>query len=136
MSGKPLAVLVEAIHASADAPLREAGFEVERLPGSPDAATLASLAARATVLGLRSKTKLPKPLLEQAKSLSAVGCFCIGTDQVDLGAAAQRGVPVFNSPFSNTRSVAEMTLAEIIALARRLFEKSAQLHAGRWDKSA
>jgi D-3-phosphoglycerate dehydrogenase len=136
MSGKPLAVLVEAIHASADAPLREAGFEVERLAASPDAATLAALAARATVFGLRSKTKLPKALLEQSKSLAAVGCFCIGTDQVDLGAAAQRGVPVFNSPFSNTRSVAEMTLAEIIALARRLFEKSAQLHAGRWDKSA
>jgi len=136
MSGKPLAVLVEAIHASADGPLREAGFDVERLAASPDAATLASLVARASVFGLRSKTKLPGPLLEQAKSLAAVGCFCIGTDQVDLGAAAQRGVPVFNSPFSNTRSVAEMTLAEIIALARRLFEKSAQLHAGHWDKSA
>jgi D-3-phosphoglycerate dehydrogenase len=136
MSGKPLAVLVEAIHASADAPLREAGFEVERLAASPDAATLASLVARATVLGLRSKTKLSRALLEQSRSLAAVGCFCIGTDQVDLGAGAQRGVPVFNSPFSNTRSVAEMTLAELIALARRLFEKSAQLHAGRWDKSA
>jgi D-3-phosphoglycerate dehydrogenase len=136
MSDKPLAVLVEAIHASADGPLREAGFDVERLAASPDAATLASLVARASVFGLRSKTKLPGPLLEQAKSLAAVGCFCIGTDQVDLGAAAQRGVPVFNSPFSNTRSVAEMTLAEIIALARRLFEKSAQLHAGHWDKSA
>jgi D-3-phosphoglycerate dehydrogenase len=136
MSGKPLAVLVEAIHAAADGPLREAGFEVERLAASPDAATLASLVARATVVGLRSKTKLPKPLLEQARSLAAVGCFCIGTDQVDLAAAAQQGVPVFNSPFSNTRSVAEMTLAEIIALARRLFEKSAQLHDGHWDKSA
>ena len=136
MSGKPLAVLVEAIHASADGPLREAGFEVERLAASPDAATLASLLSRATVMGLRSKTRLPKALLEHAPSLATVGCFCIGTDQVDLAAAAQRGVPVFNSPFSNTRSVAEMTLAEIIALSRRLFEKSAQLHAGQWDKSA
>jgi D-3-phosphoglycerate dehydrogenase len=136
MSGKPLAVLVEAIHASADGPLREAGFDVERLAASPDAATLASLLARATVMGLRSKTSLPKNLLEHAPSLATVGCFCIGTDQVDLAAAAQRGVPVFNSPFSNTRSVAEMTLAEIIALSRRLFEKSAQLHAGHWDKSA
>jgi len=136
MSGKPLAVLVEAVHASADGPLREAGFEIERVAGSPDPATLDSLLSRATVMGLRSKTRLPKPSLERAASLAAVGCFCIGTDQVDLGAAAQRGVPVFNSPFSNTRSVAEMTLAEIIALARRLFEKSAQLHAGRWDKSA
>ncbi|MFM7807523.1 MAG: phosphoglycerate dehydrogenase, partial [Planctomycetota bacterium] len=85
MSGKPLAVLVEAIHASADGPLREAGFDVERLAASPDASTLASLVARASVFGLRSKTKLPGPLLEQSKSLAAVGCFCIGTDQVDLG---------------------------------------------------
>ena len=73
MSGRPLAVLVESVHATADGPLREAGFEVERLAGSPDAATLASLVTRATVLGLRSKTRLPKALLEQADALAAVG---------------------------------------------------------------
>ena len=66
----------------------------------------------------------------------AVGCFCIGTNQVDLDAACHRGIAVFNSPFSNTRSVAEMTIAETIALHRRLFDKSMQLHHGRWDKSA
>ena len=136
MSERPLAVLVEAIHAAADGPLREAGFDVERLDRSPDASRLAALLARATVIGLRSKTRLPATSLSAAQRLAAVGCFCIGTDQVDLACAARTGVPVFNSPFSNTRSVAELTLAEIIALSRRLFDKSAQLHTGLWDKSA
>ena len=136
MSERPLAVLVEAIHAAADGPLREAGFDVERLDRSPDASQLAALLARATVIGLRSKTRLPATSLSAAQRLAAVGCFCIGTDQVDLACAARTGVPVFNSPFSNTRSVAELTLAEIIALSRRLFDKSAQLHTGLWDKSA
>ena len=136
MSERPLAVLVEAIHAAADGPLREAGFDVERLDRSPDASQLAALLARATVIGLRSKTRLPATSLTAAQRLAAVGCFCIGTDQVDLACAARTGVPVFNSPFSNTRSVAELTLAEIIALSRRLFDKSAQLHTGLWDKSA
>ncbi|MFM7809707.1 MAG: NAD(P)-dependent oxidoreductase, partial [Planctomycetota bacterium] len=136
MSARPVAVLVEAIHAAADAPLREAGFEVERLDRSPDAGELRAMLGRATVLGLRSKTNLRGEALAASTNLAAVGCFCIGTDQVDLPSAAQRGVPVFNSPFSNTRSVAELTIAEIIGLSRRLFDKSAQLHAGRWDKSA
>ena len=136
MSERPLAVLVEAIHAAADGPLREAGFDVERIDRSPDASQLAALLARATVIGLRSKTRLPATSLSAAQRLAAVGCFCIGTDQVDLACAARTGVPVFNSPFSNTRSVAELTLAEIIALSRRLFDKSAQLHTGLWDKSA
>lgn len=136
MSERPLAVLVEAIHAAADGPLHEAGFDVERLDRSPDASQLAALLARATVIGLRSKTRLPATSLSAAQRLAAVGCFCIGTDQVDLACAARTGVPVFNSPFSNTRSVAELTLAEIIALSRRLFDKSAQLHTGLWDKSA
>jgi len=136
VSERPLAVLVEAIHAAADGPLREAGFDVERLDRSPDASQLAALLARATVIGLRSKTRLPATSLTAAQRLAAVGCFCIGTDQVDLACAARTGVPVFNSPFSNTRSVAELTLAEIIALSRRLFDKSAQLHTGLWDKSA
>jgi D-3-phosphoglycerate dehydrogenase len=136
VSERPLAVLVEAIHAAADGPLREAGFDVERLDRSPDASQLAALLARATVIGLRSKTRLPATSLTAAQRLAAVGCFCIGTDQVDLACTARTGVPVFNSPFSNTRSVAELTLAEIIALSRRLFDKSAQLHTGLWDKSA
>jgi D-3-phosphoglycerate dehydrogenase len=136
VSERPLAVLVEAIHAAADGPLHEAGFDVERLDRSPDASQLAALLARATVIGLRSKTRLPATSLSAAQRLAAVGCFCIGTDQVDLACAARTGVPVFNSPFSNTRSVAELTLAEIIALSRRLFDKSAQLHTGLWDKSA
>jgi D-3-phosphoglycerate dehydrogenase len=136
MSERPLAVLVESIHAAADAPLKEAGFAVERVAGSPAAAELQTLLGRATVFGLRSKTQLRRAQLQGATSLAAVGCFCIGTDQVDLSQAATGGIPVFNSPFSNTRSVAELTLAEIIALSRRMLEKSMQLHAGRWDKSA
>ena len=136
MRERPLAVLVESIHAGADAPLLEAGFDIERLPGSPGPEELGELLGRATVVGLRSKTQLGKARLQSGGPLAAVGCFCIGTDQVDLVSAARCGVPVFNSPFSNTRSVAELTLAEIIALSRRMLEKSMQLHAGRWDKSA
>jgi len=136
MTTKPLAVLMEAIHPAAVLPLEEAGFAVQRLEKSLDAAQLAKVLAHAAVVGVRSKTRLMAKDLAAAKQLQSVGCFCIGTDQVDLAAAASRGMPVFNSPFSNTRSVAEMTLAEVIMLSRRLFDKSAQLHAGLWDKSA
>ncbi len=136
MSQPMLAVLMESIHPAADAPLMDAGFRVEHVGKSPDSKALASLLAKATVVGVRSKTRLPKECFSSASTLAAVGCFCIGTDQVDLSSAASFGVPVFNSPFSNTRSVAEMTLAEIIALSRRLFDKSSQLHAGTWDKSS
>ena len=136
MGGRPVAFLLEAIHAAADGPLQEAGFAVERLGRSPTPQEQAELLQRATLVGLRSKTQLRAAALAAAPNLAAVGCFCIGTDQVDLVAAARGGVPVFNSPFSNTRSVAELTVAEIIALSRRLFDKSAEIHAGRWDKSA
>jgi D-3-phosphoglycerate dehydrogenase len=91
--------------------------------------------ARATVLGIRSKTSVRESALTAGRP-AAIGCFCIGTDQVDLSPASRAGIPVFNSPFSNTRSVAEMTVAEAVCLARRLFEKSTLLHAGTWDKSA
>ncbi|MFO0872958.1 MAG: phosphoglycerate dehydrogenase [Phycisphaerales bacterium] len=91
---------------------------------------------RADLLGIRSKSRLDRGLLEETDRLLAIGCFCIGTDQVDLPAARSRGIAVFNAPFSNTRSVAELTIAEIVALSRRLGDKSAALHAGRWDKSA
>jgi D-3-phosphoglycerate dehydrogenase len=89
-----------------------------------------------SLLGIRSNTTVTPRVLEAAKDLLAVGCFCIGTNQVDLVDAAERGVAVFNAPFSNTRSVVELVLAEIIALARRLPEKTQRMHDGVWDKSA
>jgi D-3-phosphoglycerate dehydrogenase len=129
-------VLVENIHPSGAAALRAEGFTVEAMSGAPDEAKLLKLVADAHVLGIRSKTDVTSKVLKAAPRLLAVGAFCIGTNQVDLQHARRAGVPVFNSPFSNTRSVAELTLAEVVALYRRLTEKTAQMHAGVWDKSA
>ena len=88
------------------------------------------------LLGIRSNTHITPRVLDAATDLLAIGCFCIGTNQVDLAAAAERGVAVFNAPYSNTRSVVELVIGEIIALARRLPEKTARMHDGVWDKSA
>ncbi len=136
MSNRPLALLLESIHPAADAILAEAGLAVERHKGALAGAELDAGLEKAAIVGIRSKTDLRGNDFAKHSHLSAVGCFCIGTNQVDLGAAEAAGCAVFNSPFSNTRSVAEMTVAEAICLFRRLFEKSAQLHEGRWDKSA
>jgi D-3-phosphoglycerate dehydrogenase len=139
MAAAPVALLLESVHPAADAALSAAGFSVERAKGALAGAELRSALARATVVGIRSKTEIRADALADAAEstpLAAIGCFCIGTNQVDLVAAESAGIPVFNSPFSNTRSVAEMTVAEVVCLFRRLFEKSAQLHAGCWDKSA
>src|SRR4051812_26878088 len=100
-------VLVENIHPEGAAALRAEGFSVETLPGAPDEAKLLKLVESAHVLGIRSKTELTPKVLERASRLLAVGAFCIGTNQIDLARARRMGVPVFNSPFSNTRSVAE-----------------------------
>lgn len=86
------------------------------------------------VIGIRSKTKLTARVLREAKNLIVVGCFCIGTNQVDTKYAAEHGIAVFNSPFSNSRSVAELVIAEIIALARQLGDRSNELHKGTWNK--
>ncbi|HYE61678.1 MAG TPA: phosphoglycerate dehydrogenase [Phycisphaerales bacterium] len=129
-------VLVENIHPEGAAMLRKEGFSVETLSGAPDEAKLLKLVVDAHVLGIRSKTEVTQRVLDAAPRLLAVGAFCIGTNQIDLAAARKQGVPVFNSPFSNTRSVAELTIAEVIALYRRLTEKTVQMHAGVWDKSA
>lgn len=130
------AVLLEGVHDAGADLLAAEGFTVERLAGSPPPDRLAELLSGAHLIGLRSKTQLRAAQLAAAPRLLAVGCFCIGTDQVDLAAARLAGVPVFNSPFCNTRSVAELTVAEIVMLCRRAFEKSALMHAGTWDKSA
>ncbi|MBM4110064.1 MAG: phosphoglycerate dehydrogenase [Phycisphaerae bacterium] len=132
---QPIAILAENVHAAADPILREAGFALERHAGALEGDALKAALARATVLGIRSKTTVREAALTAGRP-AAIGCFCIGTDQVDLAPASRAGIPVFNSPFSNTRSVAEMTVAEAVCLARRLFEKSTLLHAGTWDKSA
>jgi D-3-phosphoglycerate dehydrogenase len=130
------ALLLEAIHDDAAFALRDAGFEVERYDRALTEDELVAQLPGVHVLGLRSNTTLTSRALAAADELLAVGAFCIGTNQIDLSATLDRGVAVFNAPFSNTRSVVELALSEIIALTRRLTDKNADMHAGRWDKSA
>lgn len=130
-------LLVEGIHSAADEIFRTCeGADIRRLPGSPAEDPLIEMLAGVQVLGIRSKTHISDRILKSAPQLLAIGCFCIGTDQVDLDAAAKRGVAVFNAPFSNTRSVAELAIAEVVMLARRAAQRSLELHQGRWNKSA
>jgi D-3-phosphoglycerate dehydrogenase / 2-oxoglutarate reductase len=130
------ALLLENIHPLAVESLERAGFEVELRSASMSEAELVAALPGVSLLGIRSNTKVTETVLEAAPDLVAVGCFCIGTNQVDLVAAASRGIAVFNAPYSNTRSVVELVIGEIIALARRLPEKTVRMHDGIWDKSA
>jgi D-3-phosphoglycerate dehydrogenase len=133
---RPLRVLLlENVSETAHAIFGAAGWQVEALPKALPEGELARRVQEVDLLGIRSKTQVTAKVLADA-SLLAVGCFCIGTNQVDLGFANGRGIPVFNAPFSNTRSVAELMIAEIIALSRQLFDRSAEVHAGRWRKVA
>ena len=116
--------------------MTEAGFDVETVKTAFDEGDLADRIADIDVLGIRSRTQVSEAVLDKSKQLVAIGAFCIGTNQIDLAAATRRGVGVFNAPFSNTRSVVELAIAEIIALTRRLTDKNAAMHAGIWDKSA
>ncbi len=129
-------VLLESVHAVGAAAMKAEGFTVKTSAKALEGTELLAAVKDAHIVGIRSKTQVSKAVLDAAPNLLAVGCFCIGTNQVDLSHACSRGVPVFNSPFTNTRSVAELTVSEVIALSRRLFEKSSQLHVGNWDKSA
>jgi D-3-phosphoglycerate dehydrogenase len=129
-------LLLEGIHPAGAQRLLDEGFQVELLPAALAEDALVEKARDAHLLGIRSKSEVTPRVLAEATRLLGIGCFCIGTNQVALRDAARRGVPVFNSPFSNTRSVAELTIAEVVALHRRLGEKSSQMHAGVWDKSA
>ncbi|MEV6345097.1 phosphoglycerate dehydrogenase [Actinoplanes sp. NPDC051851] len=129
-------LLLESIHPDAVIRLEEDGFEVESVSTALDEPELIERISGVHLLGIRSKTKVTAKVLETADSLLAVGAFCIGTDQIDLTAATAAGVAVFNAPFSNTRSVVELAIAEIIAMTRRLTEKNALMHEGVWDKSA
>lgn len=130
-------VLLEKIHASAAQLLTNEGFdELVQLPTALKAEELKTALADADAVGIRSGTHITADLLKALPRLRAIGCFCIGTNQVDLTAAAAHGVPVFNAPFSNTRSVAELVIAESILLLRRIPEKNARTHRGLWDKTA
>jgi D-3-phosphoglycerate dehydrogenase len=130
------ALLLEQIHPDAENMLRSVGFEVEAISRALDEHELIAALDGVSLLGIRSKTQVTERVLESARSLVAVGAFCIGTNQVDLDAASERGVTVFNAPFSNTRSVVELAIAEIISMTRRLTEKNELMHRGVWDKSA
>lgn len=129
--------LLENIHENAVTALKQAGFsQVELLDTALDGDALGRQLAKTDVIGIRSRTQLTREVLEKAPHLKAIGCFCIGTNQVDVDAAQELGVPVFNAPYSNTRSVAELVICEIIALLRGLPSKSAAVHNGTWPKQA
>ncbi len=130
------ALLLENLHPEASRVLAEAGFDVDSFVPAMDPDELLSSLQGVQLLGIRSKTEVPDRVLEKADELIAVGAFCIGTNQIDLTGATERGIAVFNAPFSNTRSVVELAIGEIIVLARRLTERDRALHAGRWDKSS
>ncbi|MCO5090096.1 phosphoglycerate dehydrogenase [Bosea sp. (in: a-proteobacteria)] len=130
-------LLLEGINDSAVELLERAGYsQLERLPKALGGDGLVKALQGVHVLGIRSRTQLTAEVLAAADRLFAVGCFSVGTNQVDLEAARQRGVPVFNAPFSNTRSVAELTIGEIVMLLRRIPDRSRAAHDGGWDKSA
>jgi D-3-phosphoglycerate dehydrogenase len=129
-------LLVENIHQVAKKTLEDEGFQVDLLSHAPNEEELISLLPKYNVLGIRSKTEITKKVLESAPQLSTIGCFCIGTNQVHLSRARELGVPVFNAPHSNTRSVAELVIAEMIALSRQLGDRNTKAHLGEWVKSA
>jgi len=131
------ALLLENVHPDADDVLRRMpGIEIERVDHALDAEGLKARLAGISLLGIRSRTKITEDILSAAPDLLAIGCFCIGTNQVDLEAAAKRGVAVFNAPFANTRSVAELTLASTVMLMRGIPQKLAAIRRGEWQKSA
>lgn len=130
-------LLLEGVHPSAIEILKSSGYNnIEYYKGALDEKELKEAIKGARFIGIRSRTQLSKEIIDAAPKLAGIGCFCIGTNQVDLVAAAEKGIPVFNAPFSNTRSVAELVLAEIILLFRRVPEANAQAHLGKWNKIA
>lgn len=130
-------VLLEGVHQSALDTLHAAGYtNIDYYKKALDGDELKEAIKDAHFIGLRSRTHLTEEMIEAAPKLIAVGCFCIGTNQVDLNAAKVRGIPVFNAPFSNTRSVAELVLGEILLLMRNVPKANAEVHRGLWNKSA
>jgi D-3-phosphoglycerate dehydrogenase len=130
-------VLLEKIHVSASAHLKQQGFtEIIEIPKALSGNDLVDALSDVDAVGIRSNTHMTAEVLSRLPRLKTIGCFCIGTNQVDLATAATVGVPVFNAPFSNTRSVAELVIAQAILLLRRIPEKNVRTHRGQWDKSA
>ena len=130
-------LLLEGVNDSAVRMFEANGYtEIERLPKALGSAELKRMLSGVHMLGIRSRTHLTEDVLQAADRLMVVGCFSVGTNQVDLDAAKRLGIPVFNAPYSNTRSVAELTIAEVVMLMRRIFPRSVAAHAGGWDKSA
>ncbi len=129
-------LLLENVHPVALEMMRAEGFNVENYPAGLDEDELCEKIKNVSVLGIRSKTQVTAKVLDHANRLMMVGAFCIGTNQIDLKAASKKGIAVFNAPFSNTRSVVELAIAEIIMLIRNIPDKSAKMHLGKWDKSA
>jgi len=129
-------LLLENIHPRAIQLFKEEGFKVEFVNGGLDEDELCQRIKDVSVLGIRSKTMVTKKVLEHANKLMSIGAFCIGTNQIDLNAATDRGITVFNAPYSNTRSVVELAIGELILLIRNIPDKSMGMHKGIWDKSA
>jgi D-3-phosphoglycerate dehydrogenase len=130
-------LLLEGIHPAAEESFRSADYSViESAKGALPEEKLLSVVPGVHILGIRSKTEVGARVIEAARQLLAVGCFCIGTDQVELEAATRKGVAVFNAPFSNTRCVAELAIADVVMLARGAAQRSMEMHAGRWEKTA
>lgn len=129
-------LILENIHEDAVTLMREEGYNVEIYPGALDEDELFERIKDVSILCIRSKTQVTDRVLQNAKRLIAVGAFCIGTDQIDLVSCVKRGVAVFNAPYSNTRSVVELAIGEMILLMRNLPDKISSMHKGIWDKSA
>ena len=129
-------LLLENVHPVAVQAFKEEGFNVEFVKGALDEDELCERIKDVSIIGIRSKTQITAKVLEHANRLMAIGAFCIGTNQIDLEAATQKGVAVFNAPYSNTRSVVELAVGEMIVLIRNIVTKSNQMHEGIWDKSA
>src|SRR5690606_2131531 len=129
-------LLLENVHPIAVELLKAEGFNVETYHAALSEEELIEKIKNVSVLGIRSKTIVTEKVLEHASRLMVIGAFCIGTNQIDLKAATKKGVAVFNAPFSNTRSVVELAIAQMIMLIRNIVDKSAKMHQGEWDKSA
>jgi D-3-phosphoglycerate dehydrogenase / 2-oxoglutarate reductase len=129
-------LLLENIHPVATEAFRADGFAVETLKTALPEAELAAKVRDVHILGIRSKTQITPKVLDEGRRLLAVGAFCIGTNQIDLVHANKAGVPAFNAPFSNTRSVAELIIAEIVMLSRQLGDRVREVHSGQWRKVA
>ena len=132
----PKALLLENIHPFAAQSLRAHGFEVDTLKGALGEDELIETLQGVDLLGIRSKTTVSRTVIDACQQLAAIGCFCIGTNQVDLEYAGSRGVAVFNAPYSNTRSVVELVIGDIICLLRRIPAHTHRMKQGTWDKSA